>query len=253
MPFADYLGDDDSARYLERMLDDPSSGIDAPAAIILETIQGEGGLNTASRHWLQRVAAIAKRIGALLIVDDIQAGIGRSGQFFSFEFAGIRPDIVTLAKSLSGYGLPLSAVLIHRDHDQWDIGQHNGTFRGNAHAFATATAALETFWQDDELVKTVELLGTRLQSSLEALADEFPGTRRKGRAMLQGLAMPSGATASRVVENAFERGLILETSGPRGEVLKVLAPLVISPAELDEGLAILRDAIAAGVTEELPS
>ena len=112
------------------MLEDPSGGIDPPAAIILETVQGEGGLNVASPQWLQRIATIARQHGALLIVDDIQAGCGRTGTFFSFEGEGITPDIVLLSKSLSGFGLPMSVVLIRPDLDVWTPGEHNGTFRG---------------------------------------------------------------------------------------------------------------------------
>ena len=145
MPFDGYLGDDfDSSDLLARMLDDPSGGIDAPAAIVLETVQGEGGLNTASPGWLRRVAAIAARHGALLIIDDVQAGCGRTGPFFSFENLGVTPDLVVLSKSLSGFGLPMAVLLIRPRWDAWTPGDHNGTFRGNGHAFVTATAALQT-------------------------------------------------------------------------------------------------------------
>lgn len=254
IPYSGYLGEGvDGLELLERMLGDPSSGIDRPAAIILETVQGEGGLNAADVGWLRRVEDIARQSGALLIVDDIQAGIGRTGSFFSFEFAGIRPDIVTLAKSLSGYGLPLAAVLIRRDHDCWSAGEHNGTFRGNSPAFVTAAAALDHFWKDDELAQQTRELGKMLRLRLESLAMQFPGLRRKGRGMMQGIEMPTGAMASRVVEHAFASGLIVETSGPHGEVVKVLAPLIIEPAELEEGLQILFDAIAGVCERELRS
>ena len=254
IPYAGYLGEAvDGLDLLEKMLEDPSSGVDRPAAIILETVQGEGGLNAADADWLRRVEGIARSSGAMLIVDDIQAGIGRTGQFFSFEFAGIRPDIVTMAKSLSGYGLPLAAVLIRRDIDQWSAGEHNGTFRGNSAAFVTATAALGHFWQDDAFAARSRELGKTLRLRLESLVTQFPELRRKGRGMMQGIEMPSGAMASRVVELAFAEGLIIETSGPFGEVVKILAPLVIEPAELDEGLQILFDSIGAARKEELPS
>src|SRR5690606_15081487 len=106
------------------------------------TVQGEGGLNVASPEWLRKIARIAKAHGALLIVDDIQAGCGRTGEFFSFEKFGVKPDIVTMAKSLSGMGLPFALTLFSPELDQWNPGEHNGTFRGNCHAFVTATAAL---------------------------------------------------------------------------------------------------------------
>src|SRR3546814_608261 len=142
-PFDGYYGPDvNTADLLEQRLNDPSSGIDAPAAIVVETVQGEGGLNVASPEWLRQIARIAKEQGALLIIDDIQAGCGRTGGFFSFEEAGIKPDIVTLAKSLSGMGLPFALTLFRPDLDKWEPGEHNGTFRGNCHAFVTATAAI---------------------------------------------------------------------------------------------------------------
>ncbi|MEZ4281415.1 MAG: diaminobutyrate--2-oxoglutarate transaminase [Myxococcota bacterium] len=254
IPYAGYLGEDfDGLALLEKMLEDPSSGVDRPAAIILETVQGEGGLNVASAEWLRRVEAIARSSGALLIVDDIQAGIGRTGHFFSFEFAGIRPDIVTMAKSLSGYGLPMAAVLIRRDLDHWAAGEHNGTFRGNSSAFVTATAALGHFWQDDAFAARTRELGKMLRLRLDSLVMQFPELLRKGRGMMQGIEMPSGEMASRVVELAFAEGLIIETSGPRGEVVKILAPLIIEEDELDEGLQILFDAIGAARKEGLSS
>ena len=150
LPYDGYLGKDvDTAEVLERMLADPSSGLDAPAAILLETVQGEGGLNAASPSWLRRMARLAERHGALLIVDDIQAGCGRTGTFFSFEGTGIVPDLVVLSKSLSGFGLPMALLLIRPQHDIWRPAEHNGTFRGNTHAFVTAQVALRKFWSDD--------------------------------------------------------------------------------------------------------
>ena len=146
-PYDGYLENgQDTSSYLDKMLSDPSSGCDAPAAIILEAIQGEGGLNVASPIWAQEIARIAKKHGAILILDDIQAGCGRSGEFFSFEKLGITPDIVVLAKAISGFGLPMSLVLIIPELDQWTPGEHNGTFRGRNYAFVTATAAIEHFW-----------------------------------------------------------------------------------------------------------
>lgn len=133
---------------LNKLLTDRSSGVDLPAAIIVECVQGEGGLNTASIDWLKRLSALCKQHKILLIVDDIQAGCGRSGHFFSFETAEINPDIVTLSKSLSGFGLPMSLVLFKPELDIWRSGQHNGTFRGHNLAFVTATKAIQHFWAD---------------------------------------------------------------------------------------------------------
>jgi len=252
MPYADYLDEPaDSLAFLERMVSDPSSGVDRPAAIILETIQGEGGLNVAGSSWLRGVERVAREIGALLIVDDIQAGIGRTGTFFSFEPSGIRPDLVTLAKSLSGYGLPLAAVLIRPELDRWSAGEHNGTFRGNNPAFVTAATALRHFWHDPKFAVRIRGLAAHLESALDAIVHEFPDLRRKGRGMLQGIAMPSGEHAAAVVAHAFANGLIVETSGPNAEVVKVIAPLTVECEDLNEGLAILHDAISVVRKQDL--
>ncbi len=241
--FDGYLGSDVcTAQLLDSLLSDPSSGYDAPAAILLETVQGEGGLNTASTVWLQRIAEVARRHGALLIVDDIQAGCGRTGSFFSFEEAGIVPDIVTLSKSLSGFGLPMSLVLMHPDHDQWLPGEHNGTFRGNNLAFVTASVALRKFWSDHRLTDAVHRKSALIRATLERLAALTGGTI-KGRGMLLGLELASGTLADSICDRCFDDGLIVETSGPRGEVVKVLAPLTTADVLLAEGLAILEAAM----------
>jgi len=147
MPFHGYMGSDlDTIDLLEQYLADGSSGMDPPAALILETVQAEGGVNVASIPWLRRLGKLLDRHGILLIVDDIQVGCGRTGSFFSFEAAELEPDIICLSKSLSGYGLPFAITLLKPELDQWEPGKHNGTFRGHNLAFVTATAALETFW-----------------------------------------------------------------------------------------------------------
>jgi diaminobutyrate-2-oxoglutarate transaminase len=246
LPYDGYLGPDiDTVTLLERMLDDPSSGVDAPAAVILETVQGEGGCNTASAEWLQRVAALTRRVDAVLIVDDVQAGCGRTGRFFSFEFANITPDIVVLSKSLSGFGLPMSLLLIDPELDVWRPGEHNGTFRGNAHAFVTARAALEKFWSDATFSHEVAVRSAHLADRLEQIAATQPGARVKGRGMMQGIDLASGAVASDVARQCFEDGLVIETCGPHDEVVKVLAPLTTPPEVFDAGLSILERAVDA--------
>lgn len=245
MPFDGYQGPGiDTAALLARMLDDPSSGVDAPAAILLETVQGEGGLNAASAGWVQRIASLARQHGALLIVDDVQAGCGRTGSFFSFEPMGIVPDLVAMSKSLSGYGLPMAVVLVHPDHDQWLPAEHNGTFRGNTHAFVTATAALQTFWQTPGFEADIASRAALVHVHLERMAREVPGSTLKGRGMMQGLDVVSGELAGQVCSLAFERGLVIETSGARDQVLKVLAPLNTPLPQLEQGLAILQGALS---------
>jgi len=245
--FDGYYGPDvDTADMLEQRLSDPSSGLDAPAAILVETVQGEGGLNAASPAWLLKVAAIAKQHGALLIVDDIQAGCGRTGRFFSFEEMGVTPDIVTMAKSLSGFGLPFALTLFKPEFDQWTPGEHNGTFRGNNHAFVTATAALRQFWSDDAFQADIRRRGDYLGRRLERMAESM-GLSTRGRGMMRGLDLGTGEIAGRVTEAAFERGLIIETSGPCDEVVKVLAPLVIEDEVLAQGLDILEDCVREAI------
>ncbi|GIX22645.1 MAG: diaminobutyrate--2-oxoglutarate transaminase [Gammaproteobacteria bacterium] len=240
-PFCGYLGDDvDTLALLDKMIEDPSSGLDHPAAVIVETVQGEGGLNTASTPWLRRLQALCRKHGMLLIVDDIQAGCGRTGRFFSFEAAGIEPDIVTLSKSLSGFGLPFAVTLIKPEHDCWAPGEHNGTFRGNNHAFVTARACIEHFWRDDRFEREVRDKARHLNERLRSICRRAPERLEPvGRGMMQGIDCGDGALAERICRHAFEQGLIVETSGSRGQVVKCLAPLTIEDEALDEGLSIL--------------
>jgi diaminobutyrate-2-oxoglutarate transaminase len=244
MPFDGYLGEDvDSLDYLASIIDDDSSGLDKPAAFIVETVQAEGGINVAGADWLTRLAGLARRAGALLIVDDIQVGCGRTSPFFSFEGMGVEPDIVCLSKSLSGFGLPLSVVLMRPDIDVWKPGEHNGTFRGNNHAFVTARAAIEHFWADDRFSRDVAEKGRHTAGRLAALARRYDAELR-GRGMIQGLAFEDDRIATAVSRAAFAEGLVIETAGPRDEVVKVLPPLTIQASVLDEGLDILAAALA---------
>lgn len=244
-PYDGYFGTKvDTADLLAQRLADPSSGLDAPAAILVETVQGEGGLNVASPGWLRKIARLAEENGALLIVDDIQAGCGRTGRFFSFEDAGIRPDIVTLAKSLSGLGLPFALTLFRPELDCWAPGEHNGTFRGNCHAFVTAAAALRHFWATDAFAREVERKGAYLRRRLERIAALYPGSVKvKGRGMMSGLDVGSGDVAAAAVRAAFEKGLVIETGGSHDEVVKVLAPLTIEDDVFACGLDILESAV----------
>jgi len=232
------------------MLDNTSSGVDAPAAFIVETVQGEGGLNAASQEWLQGIQQLAKQHGALLIVDDIQAGVGRTGNFFSFDYMGVQPDIITLAKSLSGYGLPFAMVLLDSKLDIWKPAEHNGTFRGNTHAFVTARVALEKFWSDDKFARMVRGKGEILGKRLEEIADLIPGAQVKGRDMMKGIDVGSGELAERICARCFEKGLIIETSGADDEVVKVLAPLTITYPSLYDGLDIVEQSVLEILNEK---
>ena len=242
MPYDDAMPGVDSLAFIEGMLDNPSSGMDAPAAFIIEPVQGEGGLNAASPEFLRGIAALAKKHGALLIADDIQAGCGRTGTFFSFEGMGIEPDLIPMAKSFSGMGLPFAALLIKPKHDIWKPAEHNGTFRGNSHAFVTARVALEKFWKDDAFQRELADKAMILTTGLQDVANEVPGATLKGRGLMQGVDVGSGDLAGDICARCFEKGLVIETSGAHDEVVKVLAPLTTPVALLREGLGILLDA-----------
>ncbi len=252
VPFDGYLGGDtDTLELFESMLSDCSSGLDKPAAVILETVQAEGGVNVASVDWLQRLEAICRSHGVLLVVDDIQVGCGRTGPFFSFDRAGIRPDIVTLSKSLSGYGTPLSVVLIRPDLDVWKPGEHNGTFRGHNLAFVTATAALDHHWRDDRLRRGVEKKAQQTSGRLSEMVARRPDVvvEQRGLGLIRGLVFARPERAAAVSRAAFERGLMIETAGPDDEVLKLLPPLTITEEALARGLDIVEESIEEVVRE----
>ncbi|PRX05946.1 UNVERIFIED_ORG: diaminobutyrate aminotransferase [Martelella mediterranea] len=243
IPYDDYAEGVDSAALLEQMLADPSSGVDEPAAIMFETVQGEGGLNAASPEWIRRMADIAHNHGALLIIDDIQAGSGRTGHFFSFEEMGVTPDIITMAKSVSGFGLPMALVLVRPEHDVFGPAEHNGTFRGNTHAFVTARVAIEKFWTDDRFQKELAEKSTMLTGALSRIAAEIPAATLKGRGLMQGVDVGSGELAEEICARSFDKGLIIETSGNEDQVVKVLAPLTTSEETFSEGFDILLEAV----------
>jgi diaminobutyrate--2-oxoglutarate aminotransferase len=239
MPFDNYFdGQVPDFLWFERLLEDQGSGLNKPAAVIVETVQGEGGINVARPEWLRALAELCERQDMLLIVDDIQMGCGRTGAFFSFEEAGITPDIVTVSKSISGYGLPMSLCLFKPELDVWEPGEHNGTFRGNNPAFVTATAALETYWADGSAMeKQTRGRGEQIEQELISITEENLADVKeyRGRGLVWGLEFHEKARAGRVARRAFELGLLIETSGPEGEVVKLLPALTVTPEELDEG------------------
>jgi diaminobutyrate-2-oxoglutarate transaminase len=246
LPYDGYMGDDiDTTAYLDKVLSDSSSGVDHPAAIIVETVQGEGGITAASFSWLQNIEKICKKHDILLIVDDIQAGCGRTGTFFSFDEVGIQPDIITMSKSLSGYGLPFAMVLFKPEHDIWKPGEHNGTFRGNNLAFVTAEAAIKHYWSDDLFSKEVKRKGKYMYDRINKIIDQYGegNFSSRGRGMFQGINCVSGDLASKITKLAFKNGLMIETSGADDHVIKFLCPLTISDQNLKRGMDILEDAI----------
>lgn len=245
MPYDGYFGPAfDTADHLRKILTDESSGIDCPAAILIETVQGEGGINVAGKEWLQSIQAIAKDVGALFIVDDIQMGCGRTGDFFSFEFAALSPDIVVLSKSLSGYGLPLSMLLIKEEHDVWRPGEHTGTFRGNNLALVSATAALNIYWRCRTFSEGVQRMGELMRRRLEAIASgQGNSFAVRGRGMALGFDCQSPEIAEAIKKKAFEKGLIVERCGPLDQVVKLLPALTIDLETLNRGLEIFEESL----------
>jgi diaminobutyrate-2-oxoglutarate transaminase len=246
MPYDGYMGDYvNTTAYLEKVLSDSSSGVDLPAAVIVETVQGEGGINVASFEWLRSLEAICRKHDILLVIDDIQAGCGRTGTYFSFEEAGIKPDIITLSKSLSGYGTPFAVVLIKPELDQWRPGEHNGTFRGNNFAFVTAKAAIDHYWSDDMFSKEIKRKGEYVSQRLEDIVDKYGegNFTTRGRGMFQGINCINGDIAGKITHNAFQNGLIIETSGADDQVVKFFCPLIISDENLKRGIDIVEQAV----------
>lgn len=232
MPYCDFQPGDEhlqSIDFFSKMVKGESSGIETPAGVIVECIQGEGGLNVGRDEWLRALAELCKEIKMPLIVDDIQAGCGRSGTFFSFENSGIRPDIITLSKSLSGYGTPLSVVLIKPGCDLWAPGEHNGTFRGNNQAFVTATAALQAFWADHSFEHEIARKSAIMSKELHKIVNSSDLLEAvKGRGMMTGFSCrvsKERETSREIARKCFEKGLILETCGPQKEVVKCLPSL----------------------------
>lgn len=253
MPYDGYLGEGfDTTHYLDKVMSDSSSGIDKPAAVIVETVQGEGGINVASMKWLKNLEKVCRKHDVLLIVDDIQAGCGRTGTFFSFEEAGIQPDMVTLSKSLSGYGLPMAVVLLKPELDRWKPGEHNGTFRGNNLAFVTAKTAIDCYWSDnifsDDIKRKAAYVSQRLDSIVRKFGQGNFTTR--GRGLFQGINCVNGELAEKITRKSFKDGLIIETSGADNHVVKFLCPLTITDAYLKEGIDIVENAIASVCQQE---
>jgi len=246
MPYDGYMGKSmNSIDYLRRVLEDNSSGLDLPAAIILETVQGEGGINVATKKWLQEIQSICHEFGIMLIVDDIQVGCGRTGTFFSFEEAGLEPDMIILSKSLSGYGLPFSLLLMKPKHDIWEPGEHNGTFRGNNLAFVTAKTAIDEYWDTQELEAEVGRKSIILRERLTEIAKKHisEDVEVRGRGLAYGIDVILEDLAEAIKQKSFENGLILETCGPVDQVVKFLPSLTIKDEDLNEGLVLFEKSV----------
>ncbi|PLX48137.1 MAG: diaminobutyrate--2-oxoglutarate transaminase [Desulfobulbaceae bacterium] len=251
LPYDGYMGPDyNTLDLFRKLLMDNSSGLDLPAAVILETIQAEGGVNIASSAWLKELSELCYEFDILLIVDDIQVGNGRSGDFFSFEEAGIKPDIITLSKAIGG-GLPLAFILMKPDLDQWKPGEHTGTFRGNNLAFVASYEAMH-YWDNLDLSEAVKYKGAVMEKELQAIADKYPELNAsvRGRGMIYGLEIPERGLASQISEKCFENGLVIELAGADDQVVKFLPALVIDEETLLKGIGIVDQSIAAILQEK---
>jgi diaminobutyrate-2-oxoglutarate transaminase len=237
----------DSLGYIDHLFGDTNSGVDLPAAVVVETVQAEGGVYVASPGWLRGLRSLCDRHGVLLIVDDVQAGCGRTGDFFSFEESGIVPDVVCLSKSLSGYGLPLAVVLMKRELDVQQPGEHSGTFRGNQLAFVGATAALG-LWRSDGFAAESCTRARRLRERLEAVAARNSRLTLRGRGFIWAIDFAGAGgpdAAARASRAAFDMGLLIERCGRDDIALKVLPPITIDDDAMDRGCAILAEVCEA--------
>ncbi|AUY32957.1 aspartate aminotransferase family protein [Pseudomonas soli] len=246
--------------YLENLLNDPEAGVALPAAVIVEVVQGEGGVIPADIEWLRGLRRITEQAGVALIVDEIQSGFARTGKMFAFEHAGIVPDVVTLSKAIGG-SLPL-AVMVYRDWlDQWSPGAHAGTFRGNQMAMAAGSAVMK-YLVEHRLCEHAEAMGQRLRGHLQRLQQDYPQLGDiRGRGLMLGVELvdPAGkrdaqghppacrSLAPKLQRECLRRGLILELGGRHGAVVRFLPPLIISAEQIDEVAARFAEAVAAAV------
>jgi diaminobutyrate-2-oxoglutarate transaminase len=237
---------------LREGFENSSSGYEQPAAFLVEAIQAEGGVNVASQEWLLELQQLARDTGALLIIDDIQAGCGRTGSYFSFDGMGLDPDIVCLAKGIGGFGTPMALNLTKPEYDKhWNPGEHTGTFRGQNLSFIAGTVAL-SYFADDELMTQTQRYGEQMATFLRGIRDKYPqhGFDVRGKGMMQAIDLMDGALAKRVQTLCFERGLLIGPCGVGGRVVKLIPPLTIEADNLERGLNILADAIDTAIGED---
>ena len=235
----------DSKKYLEWILRDDHSGIEIPAAIILETVQAEGGVNVASISWLKYIRSVCDEFGIVMIVDDIQVGCGRTGYYFSFERAGINPDMIVMSKSVSGLGLPMSFVLIKPQYDIFRPAEHNGTFRGCQLSFVGGTAGIEFFNKNEipDIVRKKSLIIEKyIMNQIIPINNKLSF---RGIGMIWGIDFSEidSKMALKVIKTSFKNGLILEVAGRNDSVIKLMPPLTIEEDILIEGLNILKNSV----------
>ena len=235
-------GEESIAR-MRALYADTSSGVSPPAAFLVETIQAEGGVKVASAQWLQQLQKLARELGALLIVDDIQVGCGRTGTYFSFDELGIDPDIICLAKGVGGWGTPMALNLVRPEIDKhWAPGEHTGTFRGQNLSFVAGREAL-TYFENDELMLEVKRKAKVMHATMQTLVKRHTQLELTGKGMILGLNVGSTELSKSIVNQCFKDGLIIASCGTGGRVIKLIPPLTIPDADLNEGLSILTKAV----------
>ncbi|WP_231184179.1 diaminobutyrate--2-oxoglutarate transaminase [Haladaptatus sp. DYF46] len=253
-----------SSRYVERLLDDPESGITDPAGMVLELVQGEGGAIPAPDEWTREVRRITRERDIPLVVDEIQTGLGRTGETYAFEHADIVPDVVTLSKAVGG-GLPLAVVVYDESLDVWEPGAHAGTFRGDQLAMTAGRATIEYVLEND-LPARAERMGKRLRNHLEETAETFDSVGDvRGRGLMLGAEIVDPTAepdelgsypvepdlASAIRGECFDRGLIVELGGRHGGTVRFLPPLVVTKDDVDAIAERFHDAVAAAVEREV--
>ncbi|OAR22125.1 2,4-diaminobutyrate 4-aminotransferase [Streptomyces sp. ERV7] len=247
-----------AARWTESLLDDPKGGVPAPAAMIVEPVQGEGGVNPAPDSWMRRMREITAARSIPLIADEVQTGVGRTGAFWGVEHSGIVPDVMVLSKAIGG-SLPLAVIVYRDDLDVWQPGAHAGTFRGNQLAMAAGAATL-AYVRENRLAERAALLGGRMLARLEGLAADHRGIGDvRGRGLMIGVelvdperedprtgtATAAPALATAVQRECLRRGLIVELGGRHSSVVRLLPPLTLTDEQADAVLDRLADALAA--------
>ncbi len=258
-PFGTDGGNTDvlAMNYLRTILTDPESGISKPAAVLVEVIQGEGGCIPAPDAWLKSLRELTYELDIPLIVDEVQTGLGRTGDIFAFQRSGIVPDVLILSKALGG-GYPLSVVLYNAALDKWTKGMHAGTFRGNQIAMAAGCATMKII-QRDRLAENAREVGNLVLSGLQCLKQRYPvigdirgrglmiGVEIVGSQNVQNSLELNGLLAGKIKSAAFEKGLMLETGGRHGAVLRLLPPINLSAADAKEILIRLDAALAVSI------
>jgi diaminobutyrate-2-oxoglutarate transaminase len=244
------------AALLEKALTDPNGGIPLPAAVIMEMVQGEGGVNPATLQFAQRVRQLTRRLGIPLIIDEVQTGCGRTGTWFAFEQYDIEPDIIVASKALSGMGLPIAIIMYHQNLDVWAPGAHTGTFRGNQLAFAAGAKAVEMVRRDD-LLGNVRARGEQVARALEPLSANPAVREVRGKGLMWGVELnapgdgrTAGQLAKEVQARALRAGLILELGGRDDCVVRMLPPLNVTAEVMDIALTIMARAIEDAYREQ---